>query len=258
MKFLKPFVVIFIGYLAIKVGVPFLGSLLAPGTWPVVPSSVMKMYVVFIACGVFLAFTFDEEGYSSLIGPIVNLYSNPAKVMPRYVAIVAVSLLGAYVAYSYVRPSFDAPVELRSIHPAPPATTKSWGKSYSLQTLQNPLRDDTANFAKNVEAGGIVYYKNCFYCHGDKLNGKGHFAAGFNPLPANFQDVGTIAQLTESFVFWRISTGGPGLPSEGTPWLSAMPVWHDHISEDEVWKVILFLYDYTGHKPRVTKVLDEK
>jgi hypothetical protein len=31
-------------------------------------------------------------------------------------------------------------------------------------------------------------------------------------------------QLTESFVFWRIAKGGPGLPKEGAPWNSAMLV----------------------------------
>jgi hypothetical protein len=25
-----------------------------------------------------------------------------------------------------------------------------------------------------------------------------------------------------------------------------MPVWQDFLTEDEIWKVILFLYDYTG------------
>ena len=29
-----------------------------------------------------------------------------------------------------------------------------------------------------------------------------------------------------------------------------MPVWQNFLQEDEIWKVILFLYDYTGHRPR--------
>jgi hypothetical protein len=71
-----------------------------------------------------------------------------------------------------------------------------------------------------------------------------------NPLPANFQDNGTIAQLTESFVFWRVAKGGPGLPREGTPWNSAMPAWEDFLTEEEIWSVVLFLYEQTGWKPR--------
>jgi hypothetical protein len=29
-----------------------------------------------------------------------------------------------------------------------------------------------------------------------------------------------------------------------------MPVWQNFLSEDEIWKVILYLYDYTGQRPR--------
>jgi mono/diheme cytochrome c family protein len=62
--------------------------------------------------------------------------------------------------------------------------------------------------------------------------------------------VGTIAQLTESFVFWRIAKGGVGLPREGAPWNSAMPAWEDYLTEEEIWAVILFLYEQTGRHPR--------
>lgn len=82
------------------------------------------------------------------------------------------------------------------------------------------------------------------------MDGEGHYAHGFNPLPLSFTDPGTIAQLTESFVFWRIAKGGPGLPREGTPWNSAMPVWEDFLTEDEIWAVIIYLYEQTGWRPR--------
>lgn len=253
MKFVKPLVVILVSYLLLKFGIPLIGSIIHPGTWPVVPTSVMKMYLFFIVTGVLLISSWSEDGFDSLAKPILDLYSNPAKQTMMFATIGIIGVLGAYITYQYVKPTFDAPVELRSVHPAPPANVKAWGKSFSLQTLQNPLREDKENFAKNVEEGGRVYYQNCFYCHGDRMLGKGHYFAGFNPLPANFVDIGTIAQLTESFVFWRISTGGPGLPSEGAPWTSAMPIWHTLISEQETWQVIMFLYEYTGHSPRVTK-----
>lgn len=251
-RLLKVIFVIYIGYSIPKEVIPFIGSLLHPGTWPIVPASVMKMYMFFIIGGILLIYTYDEEGYSGVIGPVVDLYSNPAKTRLRIVVILLVGIFGAYVTYGKVKPTFEAPIELRSIHPAPPSRAKMWGKSFNLQGLKNPFREDKTNFKKYVEEGGIVYYKNCFYCHGDRMLGKGPFYAGFNPFPANFMDIGTIAQLTESYVFWRIAIGGPGLPSEGAPWISAMPIWHEFISEEEAWKVILFLYEYTGHKPRVT------
>jgi len=63
-------------------------------------------------------------------------------------------------------------------------------------------------------------------------------AFAFNPIPANFTDPGTIAQLQETFIFWRVSKGGIGLPNEGFPWASVMPPWEQHLTTDEIWKVI--------------------
>ena len=61
---------------------------------------------------------------------------------------------------------------------------------------------------------------------------------------------GPIAQLRETFLFWRIAKGGPGLPEEGGPWDTAMPAWEKILKEEEMWEAILFLYDFTGQKPR--------
>ncbi len=106
---------------------------------------------------------------------------------------------------------------------------------------------------ENLAAGRQLYYRNCMYCHGDTLNGKGHFAEALNPLPANFQDSGTISQLEEGYVYWRIATGGPGLPQGATPWNSSMPVWQDFLSEDEIWQVVAYIYDASGSTPRISE-----
>ncbi|MBI3600991.1 MAG: cytochrome c [Nitrospinae bacterium] len=249
-KLIQAVVLVLVFYLILKIGIPALGSFLHHGTWPVVPTNLMWIYVFFIITGVLLYLTFNEESAKELGKPIKEVYGNPEKGGLRIIVIAVIALFGGYITYQNVKPSFEAPVELRSIHPAPPSSVEMWGKPYNLLTLTNPFRADKANFEKNVREGGIVYFKNCFYCHGDKLDGKGHYYSGLSPLPANFVDVGTIAQLQESFLFWRIGTGGPGLPKEGAPWRSAMPIWQHFLSEEEIWKVILFLYDYTGHSPR--------
>ena len=124
------------------------------------------------------------------------------------------------------------------------------GKTIDVQGLENPIRKDAANFRKHVAEGGVIYIKNCVYCHGDNLDGNGHFAPAFNPRPANFTDPGTIAMLQEGYLFWRIAKGGPGLPKESAPWNSVMPAWEDRLGEDDIWKVILYLYDATGYQPR--------
>src|SRR5207245_145621 len=58
------------------------------------------------------------------------------------------------------------------------------------------------------------------------------------------------AMPQEAFLFWRIAKGGPGLPKESTPWNSVMPAWEDRLTEEQIWQVILFLYDFTGYQLR--------
>ena len=76
------------------------------------------------------------------------------------------------------------------------------------------------------------------------MSANGMFVHGLDPIPTNFHD--TIPLLRETYLFWRISKGGPGLPEEGGPWDTAMPVWEKFLKEDEMWDAILFLYDFTG------------
>ena len=52
-------------------------------------------------------------------------------------------------------------------------------------------------------------------------------------------------------MFWRIAKGGPGLPKESTPWNSAMPAWEDRLTEEQIWQAVYYLYETTGHPPRV-------
>jgi len=219
-----------------------------------IPSSVLTMYMFFIVAGVFMVYTFTEDGARELVAPIRALVEDPSKKAIRNVVFVVLPLAAGALAYRQAAPRLEAPLELRSIHPAPPFEVEIFGKRYDLLKLENPYRKiektDPEAFANLVAEGHEVYIGNCHFCHGDKLDGNGPYAAALNPVPINFQDVGTIAQLQESYVFWRIATGGPGLPDEAAPWLSAMPAWENFLTEEEVWKVILFLYDRTGYRPR--------
>lgn len=223
----------------------------------VIPSSLLTMYMFFVIAGVSMVYTFTDESARELIAPIKALVEDPGKKKIRNIVFVIVPLLAGAYTYTKMLPSFEAPVELRSIHPAPPSSAKIYGKRYDLLKLENPLRKlaktDPGIFREQVQAGANVYIQNCQFCHGDKLDGKGPYAQGLNPMPLNFQDIGTIAQLQESYLFWRIATGGPGLPKEATPWISSMPVWQNFLTEEEIWQVILFLYDYTGYQPRSWK-----
>jgi len=220
-----------------------------PGS-AIVPKSVALQYMLTVLVGVLIYESNNEDRWSQFKEPINSLMIEPRLRMLRGGVLGAVTLLIGWIALAQARSSVSAPPNLRSIHPAPPTEISFRGKTITLTGLDNPLREHADSLAANTEEGKRIYYENCLPCHGDHLDGLGHYASGFNPIPANFQDNGTIAQLTESFVFWRVAKGGPGLPREGTPWNSAMPKWEDFLTERQIWQVILFLYDQTGWKPR--------
>ncbi len=230
---------------------------------PLLPKTLMTQYMVITIVGVLLYFSFDDEKWNDFKAPILSTLRDDNKAIVRWFFLIAMPLLFAYATYTLVKPSLEAPVELRQVHPAPPASVKVFGKSYDLATLENPIRGEILNtlaedkeagwerYDEAVLAGRDVYYQNCFFCHGDLLDGKGHYGTGFNPQPIDFQDPTIIPQLQEAFLFWRIATGGPGLPKEGTPWNSAMPVWHEMLGEEDIWNVITFIFDYNGQVPRI-------
>ncbi len=217
--------------------------------------------MIFGVIVVLMVATFDDAACARLFEPIRALLGRPGLKVWRLLALALVVTGVSTLAYGWVRPAGEAPVELRTVHPAPPATFRAYGRSYDMVKLENPVRATAPKgggaYRAAVDEGRALYYKNCLFCHGDMLDGRGHLGAAFNPRPANFQDVGTIAQLQESYLFWRIATGGPGLPREGAPWASAMPVWHEMLDEDEVWKIITFLYDFTGFEPRSWELAKE-
>jgi len=225
-------------YLFLKFGFRFITAPL--------PSSVIFMYMSLVTVCILLYVSVFDEDAEAFFGPIKNFIAGDtnetaSRKWGRVVVFFLIPFFFAYRNYKGAIPSFEPPLEQRVVHPAPP--TEFTG-------MYNPYREDKDHFKENVRFGGEVFYKNCVFCHGDKLDGNGIFADGFNLRPANFQDSQVLPMLQEAFVFWRISKGGIGLPEESTPWASAMPRWEAMLSEEERWKVILFLYDYTGYAPR--------
>jgi hypothetical protein len=232
--------------------------------YPPIPWTLFITYMVMWTIGTFLYVSQDPETFREFRKPIVKTIVGEYK-FAQIIVLVAMPLLVGFATYNVIYPSYQEPVELRTVHPAPPATTKVHGKTYPLESTNNPFRIDEQDnykdsfpfldaekheYMKYVTEGGTIFFQNCHYCHGDQLNGLGMFSHVFNPTPANFIDPGTIAMLQEAFLFWRVAKGGPGLPNESTPWSSAMPPWEEHLKTDEMWKVILFEYWYTGWHPR--------
>ena len=224
------------------------------GIRPPIPFSVLSLYCFVTLLAVLIYISSDSDSWRAFVRPIWQTLAAPGRRPLRLALGVTIPLLLGYYVYSQAAATAEAPVELRAVHPAPPDTITFRGKEISLQATDTPVRKDIAqnpaNRAQHLAAGGAVYIRNCTYCHGDHLDGHGPFAFALNPQPADFAGPNTIAQLSEGYVFWRIANGGPGLPKESTPWNSAMPAWEDRLTEEQIWEVIYYLYETTGHPPR--------
>lgn len=235
-------------YLLFEFGIALVPPLVGIKSAPI-PASVLVQYMLTAVVGILLYVSDQEERWRRFKEPIRAALVDPNKRWIRAALLIVVPISAGFVTYRQVRPSVGAGAQLRSIHPAPPSTISFRGRTMTLAGLENPLRR-SGDSAQHLATGRRVYYANCLPCHGDLLDGRGQYAHAFNPAPLSFADNGTIAQLTESYVFWRIAKGGRGLPREGTPWNSAMPAWEEFLTEDEIWSVIVFLYQHTGWKPR--------
>jgi mono/diheme cytochrome c family protein len=224
------------------------------GVEPPLPSSIIVLFMAIIT-GALLTYVYsDSQRLESVKKPLVAFLVERKYTVPLAVVALALPLLVASRVYLGLSKEATPPASGRTIHPAPPSSITFAGRTVDLIAGSNPYRalESSApdSFRVHVENGRRVYYQNCVFCHGDNMEGDGIFAHALDPIPANFADATTIAMLQETYLFWRIAKGGPGLPEESSPWASAMPAWEQFLSEGEIWDVILFLYDYTGYKPR--------
>lgn len=217
-----------------------------------IPASLVNMYMGLSALAIVLYISLTDERLNRFFIPIRNLLlaERPsALVVPKYATLAGFSFLSAFLVYDANRVSLEPPVELRTIHPTLP-------KKYL--DLSNPLPWTEAN----IKRGSDLYVANCSWCHGDRADGKGPAAGGFNPVPIDFAAAGTIDMLPENYLFWRIKEGGIGLPNESWPWASAMPPWNpagkpmgieiaaEHrLSDEDIWRVIMGAYTLAGRKP---------
>jgi mono/diheme cytochrome c family protein len=219
-----------------------------------IPSSVISIYMGIATLAILAYISSSQERRDEVSGPLVRFMTEKRYTPLLAATVIALPALAAANVYVQMNVPLEAPLFPRTVHPASPPSIAVHEKKIDLDAGENPFlplaTSDQAAYRKHVENGRRVYYRNCFFCHGDDLSGNGMFAYALDPVPTNFADGDTIANLRDTFLFWRVSKGGPGLPEEGGPWDTAMPAWEKFLKEEEMWEVILFLYDFTGEKPR--------
>jgi hypothetical protein len=217
-----------------------------------IPSSVVSIYMGIVSLAILAYISSSQERRDEVSGPLVRFMTEKRYTPWLAVMVIALPVLAAANVYVKMSVPIQPPLFSRTVHPASPSEITVHDKKIDLDAGENPFRhletSSPEEFRKHVENGRQIYYRNCVFCHGDTMAANGMFVHGLDPIPTNFNE--TIAQLRETFLFWRIAKGGPGLPDEGGPWDTAMPAWEKLLKEEEMWEAILFLYDFTGQKPR--------
>ena len=206
-----------------------------------IPTSVISIYMGIVSLAILAFVSSSEERREEVSRPLVRLMTEKRYTPLLVATVVAIPALAAANVYVQMNVPIEPPFFPRTVHPASPPEITVHDKKIAIETGDSPFRQlETSNpqeFRKHVENGRRVYYQNCVFCHGDNLGGNGMFVHGLDPIPTNFADGDTIANLRETFLFWRAAKGGPGLPEEGGPWDSAMPAWEKFLKEDEIWDV---------------------
>ena len=219
-----------------------------------IPASVISLYMGIVSIAILAYVSSSQERREEVSRPLVRLMTEKRYTALLGATVVAIPALAAVNVYVRMNVPLEPPFFPRTIHPGSPAEITVHDKKIDLEAGDNPFRQlETSNaeeFRRHVENGRQVYYRNCVFCHGDDMSGNGMFVHGLDPIPTNFADKQTLPNLRETFLFWRIAKGGPGLPDEGGPWDTAMPAWEKFLTEEEIWDAILFLYDFTAERPR--------
>ena len=111
--------------------------------------------------------------------------------------------------------------------PEPPQSSNTMPSEYATNHMPEGWWTDQAILkeGRQLYLGTIKPDVNCAKCHGK--NGK--------PIKSgarNFRDTENMKKYSDSHLFWRIS--------EGVPY-STMGPFKTKLSEDEIWKVIVFV-----------------
>ena len=115
------------------------------------------------------------------------------------------------------------------VHVDPPA---------AFADLENPF----AGSHEAAEAGEALFVQYCTPCHGASGNGDGPLAETLDPRPANLADASMMADMSDAYMFWRVSEGGTA-----EPFNSAMPSWSLQLDEDQRWQLVTFVRELPEH-----------
>jgi mono/diheme cytochrome c family protein len=97
-----------------------------------------------------------------------------------------------------------------------------------------------------IARGKEIYTVRCAVCHGDTGDGKGPAGVALPLKPSDFRDKAGVAEMRDTYWFWRVSEGGQVEPFKGKG--SAMPPWKSELSVQDRWAVMAYQHTFSGHQ----------
>ena len=225
---------------------------LAYGISPPLPAVILYLYMGLIIVGILSQIGVENEKLGEFVRPIRELLVDDGKAGRRMVVFTLLPVMVAAIVFSNTSVSSDPPAELRTVHPAPPPTIQFRGRDVDLAGLENPLRHDEREL-RPAPGGrtGLPTIKNCHFCHGDDLDGNGMFAHAFSPPPADFRDPWDHRHAPRIIRVLACEQGWTGIARGlGAVERRRCPPGRRCLTEEEIWQVILFMYDATDQVPR--------
>ena len=155
------------------------------GIRPPMPFSVFSLYMAVTLMAVLVYVSSDSDSWRAFVAPLWAILTDPGRRPLRLALGVLIPLLVGYYAYSQAsaRPRRRS----SSARSTPRRRTRS-ASAARRSTSSTPTRRSgrtssrrPANREKHLAAGAAIYIRNCMYCHGDLLDGQGHFAARVQP-----------------------------------------------------------------------------
>ena len=102
--------------------------------------------------------------------------------------------------------------------------------------LTNPSSGDSDAVAQGKE----IFESKCVECHGSEGAGDGPKSVNLNPKPASLSDSMVMEDLSDGYLFWRVTKGGLM-----EPFNSAMKAWEMALTEDQRWQVISYVRTFS-------------
>src|SRR5215510_7188108 len=139
-----------IAYLIFAWGIPALRYIGIPSA--PVPNSVVIEFMFIALVGILIYVSENEARWAEFKQPIQSALVDHDKKWIRSSALVLLPLFVGYMTFESTRPRVAAPIQLRSIHPAPPSSITFRGKTIQLTGLENPLRKE-GSLEEHVKEG---------------------------------------------------------------------------------------------------------